>query len=99
MSIFLAASLVICCSAILLSSFMGRSVSRIPFSSSSGSGAGLTMRAAPSALISMGAPGFKPTFSRSFLEGRISPLDPILFLSIRMSDIAVPPKDRYFRRL
>ena len=94
--IFPAASLTVCCSASFLSSFMDRFVSRIPFSSSSGSGIGLMVRTSPSAFISMGDPGFKPTFSRSFLDGKISPLDPILFLSTRMSDIMVPPKQIYF---
>ena len=42
--IFPAASLTVCCSAIFLSSFMDRFVSRIPFSSSSGSGIGLMVR-------------------------------------------------------
>ena len=71
---------------------MVRSMSRIPLSSCSGSGAGFTMRASPLALISIWSPAFKPTFSRSFLDGRISPLDPTFFLSTRMSDNVISPK-------
>ena len=74
--IFPAASSTVYCSASFLSSFMDRFVSRIPFSSSSGSGIGLMVRTSLSARISMGDPGFKPIFSRSFLDGRTSPLDP-----------------------
>ena len=98
MRIFPAASLTVCCSASFLSSFIDRFVSRIPFSSFSGSGTGLMVRASLSALISMGDPGFKLAFSRSFLDGRISPLEPIFFLSTKMSDIMVPPKNNYFRK-
>lgn len=78
---------------------MVRSTSRIPLSSCIGSGADFTMMVSPLALISIGSPAFKPTFSRSFLDGRISPFDPTFFLSTRMSDNLISPKVIYFRNV
>ena len=78
---------------------MVRSMSRIPLSSCSGSGAGFTMMVSPLALISIGSPAFKPTFFRSFLEGSISPLDPTFFRSTRTSDNVISPKIIWFRKI